>query len=182
MTGARAAPDRRPLSLADLNGLDRAAFVALLGAVFEHAPWVAEGAWDAAPFENLDHLHREMARVVEGAGRESQLALLRAHPDLAGRAAIGDDLTAHSRDEQASAGLDRCTPEEFARFQDQNAAYKARFGFPFILAVRGRGRAEILAAFAERLSNDAEAEFARALAEVARIARLRLSGLIEAAG
>jgi OHCU decarboxylase len=118
-----------------------------------------------------------MARVVETVGRDRQLALLRAHPDLAGRLAVAGGLTASSSAEQASAGLDRCTPAEFARFQALNAAYREKFGFPFIMAVRGRSRTEILAAFERRVANDAETEFATALAEVHKIALLRLREL-----
>ncbi len=171
--------DSRPVSPAALGRMDRAAFVAAFGSVFEHSPWVAELTWAAAPFGSLDELHAAMVRACRGAGRERHLALLRAHPDLAGKAAVAGGLTAASRDEQTGAGLDRCTPQDYARFQDLNAAYKAKFGFPFILAVKGHDRAAILAAFAARLKNDPEAEFDRALDEVARIARFRLAELIE---
>jgi 2-oxo-4-hydroxy-4-carboxy-5-ureidoimidazoline decarboxylase len=121
-----------------------------------------------------------MVDTMRGATRERQLALIRAHPDLAGRAAIAGELTAASSAEQASAGLDRCTPEEFARFQELNDSYKGRFGFPFILAIKGRTRAGILAAFEQRLDNTPAAEFEEALRQIARIARLRLEDLVEA--
>lgn len=157
---------------------DRAAFVARYGGVYEHAPWVAEAVFDAGQAglaaAGPEALHAAMASVVDGAGRESQLALLRAHPDLAGRLALAGGLTAASTTEQAGAGLDRCSPEELARFQALNTRYTGRFGFPFILAVKGRTRAEILEAFEQRVEHDPETEFATALEQVHRIALLRL--------
>ena len=164
----------------DLSTLERARFVELFGGVFEHAPWVAEQAFLAGPFRTIEALHGAMVDTMRGAPRERQLALIRAHPDLAGRAAIAGELTAASSAEQASAGLDRCTPEEFARFQELNDNYQGKFGFPFILAVKGRTRAEILAAFEQRLDNTPTAEFEEALRQIAEIARLRLEDLVEA--
>ncbi|WP_449228142.1 2-oxo-4-hydroxy-4-carboxy-5-ureidoimidazoline decarboxylase [Azospirillum argentinense] len=159
--------------------MDRASFVARFGGVFEHSPWVAEGAWDAGNLpDDTDGLHAAMVAVLRAADHDRKLALLNAHPDLAGRLALRGELTADSTAEQASAGLDRCTPEEFARFTDLNDAYKARFGFPFILAVKGRSRADILEAFETRLSNGPEEEFATALAQVERITWLRLKDMI----
>ena len=159
---------------------ERAAFVARYGGLYEHSPWVAEAVYDAGQAglaRDPEAQQAAMAAVVEAAGRETQLALLRAHPDLAGRLALAGDLTAASSAEQAGAGLDHCSPEELARFQDLNARYTARFGFPFILAVKGKTRAEILAAFEARIDNDVETEFATALAQVHRIALLRLRDL-----
>ncbi|HLT02996.1 MAG TPA: 2-oxo-4-hydroxy-4-carboxy-5-ureidoimidazoline decarboxylase [Geminicoccaceae bacterium] len=167
------------ISIAELPHLARERFVELFGGVFEHAPWVAEDAFAAGPFASVEALHGAMVRAMRRAPRTRQLALIRAHPDLAGRAAIAGELTAASRAEQASAGLDQCTPAEFARFGELNERYKAKFGFPFILAVKGRGRAEILAAFERRLTNPPEVEFAEALDQVAEIARLRLADLIQ---
>jgi OHCU decarboxylase len=118
-----------------------------------------------------------MAAVLAGADDNSKLALIRAHPDLAGRAAVAGDLTAASRSEQTGAGLDRCTPEEFRRFHELNEAYKAKFGFPFILAVAGKTRQDILTAFKARLGNDREEEFRTALNEIDRIALLRLEAM-----
>lgn len=159
--------------------MDRASFVARFGGVFEHSPWVAEGAWDAGNLsDDAEGLHAAMVAVLRAADHERKLALLNAHPDLAGRLALRGELTADSTTEQASAGLDRCTPEEFARFTELNDAYKARFGFPFILAVKGRSRADILEAFETRLSNGPEEEFATALAQVERITWLRLKDMI----
>jgi OHCU decarboxylase len=166
------------LTAAALATLERDRFVERFGGVFEHAPWVAEQAFDAGPFARLEALHRAMVDAMRRAPRERQLALIRAHPDLAGRAAIGGALTAASAAEQAGAGLDQCTPPEFERFQTLNDKYKEKFGFPFILAVRGRTRAEILAAFEQRLNNSADAEFQEALDQIATIAELRLADLI----
>ncbi|WP_431862045.1 2-oxo-4-hydroxy-4-carboxy-5-ureidoimidazoline decarboxylase [Azospirillum sp.] len=159
--------------------MDRDAFVARFGPVFEHSPWIAEEAWDARlrP-DTAEGLHAALVAVLRDAPRERQLALLNAHPDLAGKLAVRGALTADSTAEQASAGLDRCTPEEFARFTELNDAYKARFGFPFILAVKGRTRAEILEAFERRIHNTPEEEFATALGQVERIALLRLKDLL----
>lgn len=155
------------------------------GGVYEHSPWVAErvppeglaGAPDIAAA-----LAGAMRRVVDGAGGDEQLALLRAHPDLAGRLGVGEGLTEASEGEQASAGLDRCTPGEFEEFQQLNTRYRERFGFPFILAVRGRSRGEILEAFRRRVGNDRDDEFAEALEQVHRIARLRLEAMFEGGG
>jgi 2-oxo-4-hydroxy-4-carboxy-5-ureidoimidazoline decarboxylase len=167
------------VTLTQLATMDREAFIATLGEVFEHSPWVAEAAWPAAPFASRDALLDAMVRGIQEAGRERQLELIRAHPDLAGTAAIAGEITAESRREQARAGLDHCTPTEFARFNAFNEAYKARLGFPFILAVKGQDTNAILESFAERIANDTETEFARALAEIARIAAFRLEDLIE---
>lgn len=159
--------------------MDRDAFVGRFGPVFEHSPWIVEQAWEAGlrP-DTAEGLHAALVAVLRDAPRERQEALLDAHPDLAGKLAVRGELTADSTAEQASAGLDRCTPEEFARFTALNEAYKARFGFPFILAVKGRTRAEILEAFERRIDNAPEEEFATALAQVERIALLRLKELL----
>ena len=118
-----------------------------------------------------------MREIVETAAEEEQLKLIRAHPDLAGRAAVAGELTPESTSEQASAGIDRCTPEEFERFQRFNDLYKRKFGFPFVMAVKGSNRHEILAAFEERVRNDLGTEVRRALDEIHKIAQLRLSEL-----
>jgi OHCU decarboxylase len=163
---------------AELPHLDRDRFVELFGGVFEHSPWVAEQAFDGGPFDSLEALHAAMVKAMCRAPRAQQFALIRAHPDLAGRAAVAGNLTAASSAEQAGAGLDQCTPAEFERFQELNARYQDRFSFPFILAVKGRTREEILTLFEQRLHNSIEAEFAEALRQIARIARLRLDDLI----
>lgn len=165
-------------ALAEINALDRAGFVAALGAVFEHSPWVADLAFAARPFADVGALHRAMVAAVEEAGAERQLALIRAHPDLAGKAARAGALGAHSSREQAGAGLDRLSDAEYDRFHRLNDAYQARFGFPFIIAVRDHDKASILAAFETRLGHDADAERAEALRHIARIAELRLADLV----
>jgi len=160
------------------SSLDRAGFLARYGGVYEHSPWIAAAVWDAGEAgDEAEALANVMAARVEAADEASKLALLRAHPDLAGRLAVRGELTAESTSEQAGAGLDRCSPGEFAEFQRLNAAYTARFGFPFILAVKGFDRAGILAAFRRRVENARAAEFREALDQVHRIARLRLLAL-----
>jgi len=166
------------MTLAEVNALDRAAFVAALGGVFEHSLWIADAAFDRRPFASVVALHEAMIAIVDGAGEPRQLALLRAHPELAGRAAVRHELTTASSREQAAAGLAACTLEEFALLHDSNARYNAKFGFPFILAVKGYDRAGILREFARRIERDRATEFAACLAQVAKIARLRLDGLI----
>ena len=149
-------------------------FVRRFGGVYESSPWVAERACgDGDPADPAS----AMRAVVETAGRDRQLALLRAHPDLAGRLAVAGELTPESSAEQAGAGLDRCTPAEFAEFQDLNARYREKFGFPFILAVRGHDRSAILAAFRRRIGNDPDTEFREALDQVHRIAAFRIADL-----
>lgn len=156
------------------------AFVARFGGVYEHSPWIAEALYRRGlnPAEDtVDGLATAMAAVLADADVQSKLALIRAHPDLAGRAAMASDLTEASRSEQAGAGLDRCTPEEYQRFQELNEAYKRKFGLPFVLAVAGRTRQDILAAFEARLGNDRNTEFRAALDEINKIAQLRLENL-----
>lgn len=158
--------------------LDKAAFVRRYGGVYEHSPWVAAQAFDILEdAEAPGSIADVMAGCVDRADDEEKLRLINAHPDLAGRAAIGGELTPESGDEQASAGIDQCTPEEFARFKSLNKKYREKFGFPFIMAVRGSNRHVILAAFEQRLENDADEEFGRAIAEIHKIARLRLEAL-----
>jgi OHCU decarboxylase len=160
--------------------LDRAQFLQLQGRVYEHSPWIAEKLWDSglkAEHDRIEDLHRDLAAIVDAAPREKQLALLNAHPDLAGRLAMRGELTAESSSEQAGAGLDKCSPEEFRRFTELNDAYKGKFGFPFILAVKGKSRAEILQNFEHRIHNTPELEFRTALNEVHKIALLRLRDL-----
>lgn len=162
------------------TAMTRPEFVARFGGVYEKSPWVAESAYDARlrpAHDGVKALHAAMMEAVIEAGRERQLELLRAHPDLAGRLALRGELTAESTREQASAGLDACSPAELKRFQDLNALYTRRFGFPFIVAVRGKSRGDILAAFERRIDNDAETEFRAALEEVHKIALLRLGDL-----
>lgn len=168
-------------SLASLNVLSPAAFVAALADIFEGSPWVAEGAVPARPFASVDELHRALCAVVAAAGPEAQLALIRAHPDLAGRAARAGELTAASSAEQAGAGLGSLSEEEYGHFHELNDRYRARFDFPFILAVKGHSKASVLAAFEARLPNTPDAERAAALEEIYRIARFRLEARTGAA-
>ena len=153
-------------------------FVARYGGIYEHSPWVAEQVKKLVD-DNVDteQLARLMADCVDNASREQRLELVCAHPDLAGKAQISGDLTVDSSVEQASAGLDQCTPDEYARFQSLNSSYKNKFGFPFVMAVRDSSRAQILAAFETRLGNDNDLEFETALEEIHKIARLRLCAL-----
>jgi OHCU decarboxylase len=166
------------MTLTELNALEPSRFVAALGGVFEHSPWIAAAACDRRPFKSTDELHRVLVEIVHSAPAEAQLALLRAHPELASQAAMRGELTAASNQEQSDAGLTRCTAAEFSRLSALNHAYEAKFGFPFIIAVKGLSRTEIIARCAERLERDSATEFATALAEVARIARFRLQELI----
>jgi OHCU decarboxylase len=165
-------------SIAALNAADRAAFVAAVGFAFEHSPWIAEAAWERRPFADLAALHAALVSVVAAAPAERQIALIAAHPDLAGRVAREGRLTAASRGEQAAAGLDRLTPEQRARFDAANAAYRARFGFPFVICAREHDTASILAALERRAGASREAEIATALGEIAKIARLRLGDAV----
>lgn len=153
-------------------------FVERFGGIYEHSPWVAEEvAAEAIAVDDLAELASLMAECVDNAAAERQLALIRAHPDLAGKAQVAGELTADSTAEQASAGLDQCSAEEYAQFQDLNTRYKEKFGFPFVMAVRASSRAEILAAFAARLENDPTTEFETALQEIHKIAELRLRAM-----
>ena len=154
-------------------------FVQRYGGIYEHSPWVAERVnlllEDATPDTEL--LVRLMADCVDNASVDTQLELIRAHPDLAGKAQVAGELTADSTEEQSKAGLDQCTADEFEKFQSLNDSYKEKFGFPFIMAVRESNRSQILDAFASRLDNDNNAEFEAALQEIHKIARLRLTAL-----
>ena len=162
----------------EVNALPRADFLARFRDVAEHSPWVAERAEAARPFADREAMVRAFHAAIDGLSQAEQVALLRAHPDLAGRAARAGELTADSRREQAGAGLGSLTEEEFARFHELNDAYKGRFGFPFILAVRGATKAQILASFEARLGNARDEELATALGQVKRIIRFRLEDRI----
>jgi 2-oxo-4-hydroxy-4-carboxy-5-ureidoimidazoline decarboxylase len=171
-----------PTALAQLNALDRAGFVAVLGGIYEKAPWVAERAFAAHPFATVADLHAAMQGAVAGASEAEQLALIRNHPELAGKVARAGALTAESRREQGGLGLDRLSDAEFARFERLNAAYRARFGFPFVVCVRRPTRDSKLDRFERRLGNGADAERATALAEIGHIARLRLVDAVDGPG
>jgi 2-oxo-4-hydroxy-4-carboxy-5-ureidoimidazoline decarboxylase len=161
-------------SLSELNRADRAPFTAALGRLFEHAPWVAEETWPRRPFRDAAHFHAELCATMRGASRERQVELIRAHPDLAGWLALAGKVTADSSREQASAGLDRLSAAELAAFQKLNDAYRARFGFPFIICARLNDHGAILRAMQTRLPHPIAQEFDAALAEIEKIARLRL--------
>ncbi len=163
---------------AKLNALPQDQFTAILGGIFEHSPWIAAASWPQRPFSDVDALHATMCKVLADADDDAKLQLIRAHPELAGRAAIRGELTEASSREQSGAGLDQCSAEEFAELTRLNRAYNQRFGFPFILAVRGHTRSSIIANMAERLGNSREAEIATALAQIERIALLRLRDLL----
>ena len=167
-----------PPTLAAINALDRGRFVARLGGVFEHSPWIAERAWAARPFANPGELHAALTHAMRSGSEAEKLGLLRAHPELAGRDAAEGRLTASSAGEQKSAGLDRLDAGELRRLADLNAAYRGKFGFPFIIAVRARTKDQILAEFARRLARSETEEFATALDEVATIARIRLERML----
>jgi len=168
------------ITLETLNAADAAQFTAALGDIFEHAPWVAEAAHGSRPFSTLAALYAAMTQAVSAAAPERQLALIRAHPDLAGKAARAGTMAPASVAEQASAGLDRLSEQDFARFHQLNDAYRKRFGFPFIVCVRRHGKDSILRQFERRLQHDQATESDAALAEVFRIAALRLDQRVAA--
>ena len=158
--------------------LDQDAFVQRYGGVYEHSPWVAQSSWaEGLKASTAAELSAIMSAIVDQAETSKRLALIRAHPDLAGRLAVAGELTAASTDEQASAGLDQCSPEEFATLQRLNQDYKKKFTFPFVMAVKNSNRHKIMAAFKERLENSYDTEFDKAIAEIHKIARLRLEQL-----
>lgn len=167
------------LTLSELNARDAASFVDALAGLYEHSPWIPEQVAGSRPFDSLTALHAAMTKAVNDAGEDAQLALLSSHPDLAGRAAVAGELTYASTSEQLSAGLDALSEDEMVRFQELNARYRERFGFPFIKAVRGADKQRILAAFEGRLDNGWYQELATALTEVGKIAWLRLLGTVE---
>jgi 2-oxo-4-hydroxy-4-carboxy-5-ureidoimidazoline decarboxylase len=168
--------------LAALNAADRDAFVAALGGIFEHAPCVAERAHALRPFATVADLHRALMAAVAGAAESEQLAFMRGHPELGGKVARAGAMTAESRQEQGSLGLDRLSEAEFRRFEQLNAAYRARFGIPFIICVRRHTRDSVLGEFERRLANSAEAERAAALDEIGHITRLRLVEVVDGPG
>jgi 2-oxo-4-hydroxy-4-carboxy-5-ureidoimidazoline decarboxylase len=162
------------VTIADLNDMERDAFVEAIGWVFEHSPWVAERAWARRPFASFDRLHAAMVESMRAATPVEQLSLLRAHPDLGARMSMSET----SVGEQASAGLDRLRPDDFQRLQQLNTDYRAKFAFPLLFAVKGSRPDQILEALQERLRRDVRTEFDEALRQVARIARFRLEGTL----
>ena len=169
------------VALGSLDAADEAAFVAALGEVYEHAPWVAQAVWHQRPFATLAALHEAMMAAVRVAPAEQRLTLIRGHPDLAGKAARAGTMTHDSKAEQASAGLERLSEAEFAQFHRLNGAYREKFGIPFIICARRHGKDSILQQFERRLQNGTAEEAETALAEIFRIAALRLDQRLEAA-
>jgi 2-oxo-4-hydroxy-4-carboxy-5-ureidoimidazoline decarboxylase len=169
-------------SLDTLNRMDRQTFVETLGGVFEDSPWVAERAWDERPYPSVAGLHRAMTDVVRRARPDERVALLRAHPDLGGRLAREGALSPFSAAEQGRLELDRLSDAEVQRFDRLNAAYRARFGFPFIICVRNRTRQSVLEAFERRLGHPVAEEIDKALDEVFEIVRHRLADAVDAGG
>ena len=162
------------MTLAELNACDRAAFIAATGWIFEDSPWVADRAWPQRPFSSVDALHAAMTAIVDAATQEERLALLRAHPDLGARARMSDA----SAGEQRGAGLDQLTRDEFERLNRLNTEYRARFGFPFLYAVKGSTKDDVLAALERRRAAAVDEEQQEAVRQVFKIARFRLDELI----
>jgi 2-oxo-4-hydroxy-4-carboxy-5-ureidoimidazoline decarboxylase len=162
------------VTLEELNACGQQRFVAALGTIFEDSPWAAARAWNHRPFASLEALHQALMTEVSASSRDEQLGVLRAHPDLGARA----PMTTVSAGEQASAGLDRLSPSEFDRLRELNPAYREKFGFPFLLAVKGSTKHDVLAALAARLPATLDEEFAEALRQVSRIAWFRLQDVV----
>lgn len=161
-------------TLDNLNNSPRDAFVAVCGPLFEHSPWIAERTWSRRPFTTLDALHAALCETMFSAGEHEQITLIASHPDLVGRLAREGRLTRESTREQGAAGLAALSAEEIEQFDRYNAAYRAKFGFPFVICARENKKESILAVFPKRLNNDCETEIHTALREIAKIARLRL--------
>lgn len=176
MSAVLATHEALALTLADINRLDRVRFVAALGGVFEHSPWVATEAWAERPFANIDHLHRTMIGVVRKASREVRIDFLRMHPELAGKEAQAGTMTDHSTAEQA--GLNALTRNELLALRELNAAYAKKHGFPFIIAVLKNTRSQIFEALRTRIERDTETELDAAIEQISIITRLRLGRLL----
>lgn len=171
---------QQQLTLQQINALDHDRFVQALGGLFEGPPWIVEQAWRARPFGSVAGLHEALYTVMYQAPREQQVALIQAHPDLVGRAALAGTLSPASTGEQAAAGLDRLSPEEIATFTRLNQTYRDSFGFPFVICARENKKESILAGFATRLENSRDQEIETALGEVAKICSFRLHDLVRA--
>jgi OHCU decarboxylase len=172
------AETKRLYSISELNSLSREEFVRVVGPVFESSPWIADSTWPKRPFNDLQQLHRALSAMVQNADQEKQIALICAHPDLVGRAALAGTLSPESNLEQASAGLNRLTPDEIAAFQQFNLAYRDKFGFPFVICARLNKKDAILEGFRVRLKNSRAEEIKAALGEIEKIAYLRLQDLV----
>jgi OHCU decarboxylase len=171
--------DTPPLSLHEINTFEQEDFIAALSPLFEGPPHIIEQAWQRRPFESREHLYQELCSILYQSSEEEQVALLRAHPDLVGRAALAGTLSPASTGEQAAAGLDRLSPAEIATFNELNQAYQARFGFPFVICARANKKESILNGFTTRLQHTREQEIQIALGEVAQICRFRLQDLVQ---
>ena len=167
------------MTLSQLNSLSREEFIRIVGPVFEHSPWIAEVTWPQRPFASVEELHRALCQTVTDASEAQHLALIRAHPDLVGKLALAGQLTKESTSEQAGAGLGNLKPEEVALFQQNNAAYKEKFGFPFVICARLNKKEAILNGFKVRLQNSRAQEIQAALVEIFKIAELRLRDLTQ---
>jgi 2-oxo-4-hydroxy-4-carboxy-5-ureidoimidazoline decarboxylase len=163
-----------PIALSELNVCSPQRFITVCGPLFEHSPWIAERTAAQRPFASREALHRALCAMVRQATRDEQLSLVRAHPDLVCRAALAGTLTKESTGEQVAAGLGNLSADEIRRFQEQNEAYKTKFGFPFVICARENKKDAILAAFPVRLAATPEQELGTALTEIDKIARLRL--------
>ena len=166
------------LELSRLNASTQAEFTQALGAIFEHSPWIPNRAWAARPFASIAALHSAMVAVLNSASYEEKLALICAHPELAGKQAQEGTLTTESKSEQRGAGLDQCTAQELETLRGLNKAYREKFGFPFVVAVKGLTRDDILGLIAQRIKNPKEDEFNRCLSEITKIALFRLQAQV----
>ena len=166
-------------TIASLNQLSSQSFVDLLGGIYEHSPWVAELAFVQLPLDSVNALHQSMINIVKAASHEQRLALIRNHPELAGKEADAGTLTADSKKEQSRAGLNQCSAVELEHIRGLNKNYLEKFGFPFVIAVSGLNKDQVIAAMQSRLHNDDKTEFTTSLNEIDKIARIRLDALID---
>ena len=170
---------KKPFTLAQVNAFSREDFVCVIGPVFEDSPWIAETTWSKRPFKSIEQLHKALCKTVQTSEESKQVDLIRAHPDLVGRAAVAGTLAPASASEQASAGLNNLTTDEIEQFQKLNQAYRDKFGFPFVICARLNKKEAILKGFETRLKHPREKEIKTALAEIEQIAYLRLQDIIE---
>lgn len=169
-----------PFSLSEVNALDEEAFVIAFGPLFEHSPWIARETWRHRPFTSRSDLRNRLAATMKSASLEKQVALIAAHPDLAGRLAREGRLTDSSKGEQSAVGLDRLIPEETRKFEEYNRRYREKFGFPFVICARLNDKTTILRAFEQRLESSRGMEIEKAIGEIEKIAELRLESLVSA--
>jgi OHCU decarboxylase len=170
---------KKPFTLKLINSFSREDFVCVIGPVFEDSPWIAESTWPARPFKSIELLHKALCKTVQTSAEDRQIDLIRAHPDLVGRAALAGTLSPASGSEQASAGLNKLTDDEVAQFEKFNQTYRDKFGFPFVICVRLNKKEAILKGFEARLENTRKEEIKTALAQIEKIAYLRLHDIIE---